>query len=81
VLSARTDEDQAEEMGDLLFVVVNWARKLNIDPESALRSANAKFERRFRYIEQQARARGKPLKTFTLADMDGWWNEAKANGM
>lgn len=81
VLSAEDDEQRAEEVGDLLFVIVNWARKLYIDPESALRAANAKFDRRFRYVEQQAAVRGKPLQDYTLDVMDGWWNDAKANGL
>jgi len=51
VEAATNDADRAEEIGDLLFAVVNWARKLDIDPEAALRAANAKFERRFRAME------------------------------
>ncbi|MCA9905464.1 MAG: nucleoside triphosphate pyrophosphohydrolase [Anaerolineae bacterium] len=81
VLTASDDPHRAEEMGDVLFVVANWARKLGIDPESALRAANAKFERRFRYVEAQAEAQGKPLKDFDLAQMDDWWREAKVNGL
>jgi tetrapyrrole methylase family protein / MazG family protein len=77
VLTAADDAHRAEEMGDLLFVVANWARKLDIDPEQALRAANAKFARRFRYVESAAAAQGKPLAEFDLAQMDAWWNEAK----
>jgi tetrapyrrole methylase family protein/MazG family protein len=72
---------RAEEMGDLLFVLVNWARWLKIDPETALRQANAKFYRRFHYIEQQVKARGQRLDDYTLAQMDALWDEAKANGL
>ena len=81
VLTATDDRHREEEMGDLLFVVANWARKLGIDPESALRAANAKFERRFHYVEAQAEGQGKALKDFTLVQMDDWWREAKVNGL
>lgn len=81
VLTATDDAHRAEEMGDLLFVIANWARKLNIDPESALRAANAKFARRFQHVERAAAAQGKPLSAFDLAQMDTWWNEAKARGL
>jgi tetrapyrrole methylase family protein/MazG family protein len=81
VLNAGSEAAQAEEMGDLLFAIANWARKLSIDPESALRAANAKFARRFRYVEAQASAAGQPLSAFTLAEMDRWWNDAKREGL
>jgi ATP diphosphatase len=68
----------AEEIGDLLFAVVNYARKLNVDPESALRATNEKFRRRFRAIEDALRARGKTPAQSDLAEMDALWNEAKA---
>jgi ATP diphosphatase len=67
----------AEEIGDLLFAVVNYARKLNIDPESALRATNEKFRRRFRSIEHVLSQRGKSPKQSNLAEMDALWNEAK----
>jgi nucleoside triphosphate diphosphatase len=70
----------AEELGDLLFAVVNWARHLKVDPENALRSANTKFERRFTQMEQLAQARGLELKTLSAAEWDSLWNEAKARG-
>ena len=81
VLTAESDEHRAEEMGDLLFVVVNWARWHNIEPETALRQANRKFYRRFRYIEEKVTAAGKPMTEFTLDQLDGWWDEAKRNGL
>jgi len=66
------------ETGDLLFALVNLARHLELDPESALRQTNAKFERRFGYIERTLSARGKAPQDTTLAEMDALWNEAKA---
>jgi tetrapyrrole methylase family protein/MazG family protein len=81
VLTARNDEHRAEEMGDLLFVVVNWARWLHIEPEMALRQANAKFYRRFRYVEEAVAANGKPMEDYTLEQLDTLWDEAKAKGL
>lgn len=71
-------EEIAEEFGDLLFVMANLARHLNIDPEAALRATNTKFTRRFRYIEAALAARGKQPAESTLAEMDVLWNDAKA---
>ncbi len=77
-----TDPDHVrEEFGDLLFVLANWARWLKIDPEIALREANAKFYRRFTYIEEGARQAGRELKSMTLEEMDALWNQAKAEGL
>ena len=72
-LEAETDHDrQAEELGDLLFAVVNFARHLKIEPEAALRSANAKFERRFRAIETTP-----GFATMSLDEKEALWAEAK----
>lgn len=79
--AASSQEARAEELGDLLFVLVNWARWLGVEPESALRAANAKFYRRFRYIEQGTAAIGKALTDCTLAELDALWEEAKAKGL
>jgi len=68
----------AEEIGDLLFAVVNLARHLKVNPETALRAANAKFERRFASIERALASQGKSPQQATLAEMDALWNEAKA---
>jgi len=70
--------EAGQELGDLLFAVVNLARHLDIDPEAALRAANIKFERRFAAIESGLSARGKSPSESTLAEMDALWNEAKA---
>lgn len=72
------DSSRAEgEFGDLLFSLVNYARFIDINPETALERTNKKFIKRFTYLEQQARANGKSLQEMTLAEMDVYWNEAK----
>ncbi len=67
----------AEETGDLLFALVNLARHIGADPEHALRGTNAKFERRFAYIERALAAQGRSLESASLNEMDALWNEAK----
>lgn len=79
--SALAEDDKAaitDEIGDLLFAAANLARHLGIDPESAIRRTNAKFERRFSYVEEQIAKRGGSLAKASLAEMDTLWNEAKA---
>jgi MazG family protein len=66
-----------DEMGDLLFVYANLARHLKVDPEAALRRANAKFRRRFGRIEEKLAAMGKRPEDSSLEEMDALWNEAK----
>ncbi|MEK1906279.1 MAG: MazG nucleotide pyrophosphohydrolase domain-containing protein, partial [Pseudomonas sp.] len=66
-----------EEIGDLLFVVTNLARHLKVDPEAALRAANGKFERRFRFIEQALREAARPIENCSLEELDALWGEAK----
>jgi MazG family protein len=66
-----------EEIGDLLFVVVNLARKLEVEPETALKKTNHKFRRRFKFIEQQLKERGRSLEESSLEEMDALWNQAK----
>jgi MazG family protein len=67
-----------DEMGDVLFVCVNLARKLGIDPERALKRANGKFERRFRHIETGLNAAGRTPEDASLEEMEALWNDAKA---
>jgi nucleoside triphosphate diphosphatase len=75
----RNDADQlAEETGDLLFALVNLARHVGADPEAALRGTNAKFERRFAFIERALAAQGRTLDNASLDEMDALWNAAKA---
>ncbi len=72
------DARRAEnEFGDLLFSLVNYARFIDINPETALERTNKKFIKRFQYLEERARANGQRLADMTLAEMDVYWNEAK----
>ena len=70
-------EAQSDEVGDLLFAAVNLARHLKVDPEAALRSANAKFERRFAHIESRLAADGRTPQSASLNEMERLWAEAK----
>ncbi|MGF1461866.1 MAG: nucleoside triphosphate pyrophosphohydrolase [Maricaulaceae bacterium] len=76
-LAARDDAHAFEEFGDLLFVIANLARKLRLDPEAALRAANAKFDRRFRHIEARLAETDRTPQDATLAEMEQYWVEAK----
>lgn len=80
-IEAALDRDDKAEMaaetGDLLFALVNLARHVDADPELALRGTNAKFERRFAYIERALAANGRALQDASLAEMDALWNDAK----
>jgi ATP diphosphatase len=76
-LDAGNPTEIVAETGDLLFAVVNLARHAKADPELALRTTNAKFERRFAFIEQTLAARGRSLGQSLLREMDALWNEAK----
>ncbi|MGI8789079.1 MAG: nucleoside triphosphate pyrophosphohydrolase [Pyrinomonadaceae bacterium] len=69
-----------EEIGDLLFSVVNLARKLSIEPETALKKTNRKFRRRFKFIESELKKRAKSVEESNPAEMDALWNEAKQEG-
>ncbi|HRQ40604.1 MAG TPA: nucleoside triphosphate pyrophosphohydrolase [Chloroflexota bacterium] len=71
-------EQQAEELGDLLFVIVNLARWLAVDAESCLREANSKFSQRFQLTEQLARQRGLHMPEMSLPELDVLWEEAKS---
>jgi nucleoside triphosphate diphosphatase len=76
-LAANAPERVTEELGDLLFAIANWTLHLKIDPEEALRAANAKFERRFRHMESQAAADGTKLESLSPAAWEELWQKAK----
>ncbi len=77
---APTVEAREAEFGDLLFSLVNVARKLGMNPEDALRAATGRFEARFRIMEQKAKAEGQDLKDLPLDELDQYWEAAKRNG-
>jgi tetrapyrrole methylase family protein/MazG family protein len=76
---APTVEAREAEFGDLLFTLVNVARKLGMNPEDALRGATGRFEARFRMMEQKAQAEGRRLKDIPLEELDQYWEAAKRN--
>lgn len=77
---AATVEEREAEFGDLLFTMVNVARKLGINPEDALRAATGRFEARFRMMEQAARAEGHRINDLPLDELDRYWEAAKRRG-
>ncbi len=78
-LSAAENSDEArEEFGDLLFSLVNYARRANIDPETALRQATEKFERRFRGVETRVRESGRPFSDTSLDTLEAYWQAEKS---
>ena len=79
--AAESAEEKRAEFGDILFALVNLARWLKIDPEAALRAANARFKRRFAYVEAGARAQGRAMKDMTLEEMDALWEEGKKQSL
>lgn len=74
---AQTEQEKQAEAGDLLFAAVNLIRWFGIDPEFALRECNARFKRRFGYIEQHAIAEGRTIQELSFEEMDALWDEAK----
>jgi nucleoside triphosphate diphosphatase len=80
-LKAAPDTERHEELGDLLFVLANLARHYGVDPEAALRSANAKFERRFQFIENELAKISKTPAQSDLTEMDALWNASKTAGL
>lgn len=75
--AAKTKAEAEEELGDLLFSMVNYARRNDIDPELALRNATLKFERRFEDVEKRVNASGKPFAETPLDQLESYWQEAK----
>jgi tetrapyrrole methylase family protein/MazG family protein len=78
--SAATVEAREAEFGDLLFTMVNVARKMGINPEDALRGTTGRFQARFRIMEQQARSDGRALSDLKIEELDGYWEAAKRKG-
>ena len=78
-IETRDADEVSEEIGDLLFVVVNLARKLDIEPETALKKTNRKFRTRFKFIETELKRNGRRLEQASLDEMDALWNETKTN--
>ena len=76
-IKAGRTKEMENELGDLIFSLVNVARLYGIDPESALERTNQKFTRRFNYIEDHTLLKGKSLQEMTLEEMDVYWNQAK----
>jgi tetrapyrrole methylase family protein / MazG family protein len=79
-ISNDEQEKIEEEIGDLLFVLVNLARKLDVEPETALKKTNRKFRERFKFIETELKSRGRNLEESNLEEMDALWNAAKKSG-
>jgi tetrapyrrole methylase family protein/MazG family protein len=77
IKDAKTKEEKSDEIGDLLFTLVNYSRWEGIDPETALREANRKFYRRFTKVEEMAHEQGKELQKLTLKEWDDLWEEVK----
>lgn len=80
-MASGSPDAREAELGDLLFAAVNLARHLGVDPEAALRGANAKFERRYREVERRAREAGRNPAELSLEVLDAYWDEAKAKGL
>ena len=70
-------EKMTDEFGDVLFSMINYARFLDINPETALEKTNKKFIKRFQYLEEKAKKEGKDIKNMSLEEMEAYWNEAK----
>ncbi|HCW65083.1 MAG TPA: nucleoside triphosphate pyrophosphohydrolase, partial [Leeuwenhoekiella sp.] len=76
-IEARDQEKIEAEFGDVMFSMINYARFLKVDAESALERTNKKFIKRFQYLEQKAKENNKALRDMTLGEMDTFWEEAK----
>lgn len=79
--TAPTSKEKEKEFGDLMFALVNYARKAGINPDDALEGTNRKFKRRFEYIETKAAENNQQLKEMSLEEMDEYWDESKIIGL
>lgn len=75
--NAENPQNKNDELGDVLFSIINYARLLNLNPDEALERTNLKFIQRFQYIEQKAKEKGTSITKLSLQEMDEYWNEAK----
>lgn len=75
--NAENPQNKYDELGDVLFSIINYARLLNLNPDEALERTNLKFIQRFQYIEQKAKENGTSITELSLQEMDEYWNEAK----
>lgn len=75
--NAENPQNKNDELGDVLFSIINYARLLNLNPDEALERTNLKFIQRFQYIEQKAKENGTSITELSLQEMDEYWNEAK----
>jgi uncharacterized protein YabN with tetrapyrrole methylase and pyrophosphatase domain len=80
-MASKKNKKTEEEFGDYLFALVNFARFIGIEPESALRGTVEKFTKRFQYIERRLRRQKKDIHNSTLEEMDALWNAAKKKGL
>src|SRR6476646_6278120 len=78
-LDGRDQGEVEQEIGDLLFVIVNIARRMDVEPETAIKRTNRKFRRRFKFIEQQLKQKGRTLESASLEEMDELWNVSKSH--
>ena len=78
-LKEENQQKAQEEFGDLLFALVNLARKNGLNPDDALEYTNQKFQKRFMFIEEKAKEAGRNLTDMSLEEMDAIWNQAKTN--
>lgn len=76
-IDEKNEDEMREEIGDLLFVLVNLARKLGVEPENALKKTNRKFRKRFEFIEEELKLKNKKLEESNLEEMDALWNKSK----
>lgn len=77
-IDGKNSDEIKEEIGDLLFVIVNLARKLGVEPENALKKTNRKFRKRFKFIEKELKLENKTLEESNLKEMDALWNRSKS---
>jgi tetrapyrrole methylase family protein/MazG family protein len=81
ITNAKDKESKFEELGDLLFAIVNLIRWYGGDAESILRETNLKFRKRFNFIETQVKKMNKSMKDFSLEELDAFWDQAKESGL